>query len=69
VTRGPCAVVKADGRKPVVFSGDDFPGWKKHRSNDRDILADIVTELSRLRALGQFAAHSSKSYLWCIANK
>lgn len=41
------AVVKPFGQKPAVFRADTYPAWKNNRSNDRDILKDIVGELSK----------------------
>ena len=42
-----CGVLKpGDGRKPIVFRGDDYPSWKNNRSNDKALVQDIVAELS-----------------------
>lgn len=42
-----CAAIKPAGRNVRIFRADVYPAWKKRRSDDREVLADIVAELDR----------------------
>jgi uncharacterized protein YprB with RNaseH-like and TPR domain len=42
-----CAVVKAPGKRPVVFRGDVLnPDWQAKRSDDRVLVANLVEHLN-----------------------
>ena len=42
-----CAVIKPAGGKAVVFRGDSYPAWGENRSNDSELVTDVVNELAR----------------------
>ena|ERR1700675_3910218 len=48
-----CGVIKgSDRKKPYVFRGDDYKPWKAgHRSDDSQLITDIVAQLNRYDVL------------------
>jgi uncharacterized protein YprB with RNaseH-like and TPR domain len=53
-----CAVIKpADRKKPVVLRGDDYPSWRKGRSNDESITKAIAAELQNYDILVAHNGH------------
>jgi uncharacterized protein YprB with RNaseH-like and TPR domain len=41
------AVIKPFGQEPITFRADDYPAWKKNRSDDKGIISDIAEELRK----------------------
>lgn len=55
-----CAVIKpADKRKPIILRGDDFPQWRKGRSDDSPVTAAIAEELRKYDIL---VAHNGQRF-------
>lgn len=42
-----CGVIKGAGEKEQVFRLDNYPTWRNHRSNDRQLVTDLVTCLAQ----------------------